>query len=187
MSRSGVVLLALQQTLFADLRPAGVMVQVVLALAAAAGAGGGPQKGALAGFVLGLMYDLRVGYAARVVVDRDGPRRLHRRLRRRRSRSTRTWWLAAMFTALGAAVGEAVVPRRAGVHRRGGRASYRLIVIVGVVACGGVPDEPDRWCPIGRWCMRVKRTDRTSRKQPSNEQPMGAGMTVRSACTIGCV
>ena len=57
----GMLLLALQQTLFVDLRPWGVTIQVMLALAAAAGVAGGPQKGALAGFVFGLMYDLRVG------------------------------------------------------------------------------------------------------------------------------
>ena len=77
----GLVVLAFQRTLFADLRPAGVSIQVMLALAAAAGAAGGPQKGALAGFVLGLMYDLARRHAARLVVDRHGPRRLRRRLR----------------------------------------------------------------------------------------------------------
>ena len=51
----GIMLVALQQTLFVDLRPAAVTIQVVLALAAAAGAAAGPQKGALAGFVLGMM------------------------------------------------------------------------------------------------------------------------------------
>ena len=71
----------LPATLFADLRPAGVSIQVMLALAAAAGAAGGPQKGALAGFVLGLMYDLVGRHAARLVVAGHGPRRLRRRLR----------------------------------------------------------------------------------------------------------
>ena len=106
---AGVVLLAFQRTLFEDLRPAGVTLQVLLALAAAAGAVAGPQKGALAGFVLGLLYDLNVGtplgsssiamgiggyvagYAISITVRPP-------------------WWLAAIFTGLGAAVGEAVVP-----------------------------------------------------------------------------
>ena len=87
-------------TLFADLRPAGVSMQVVLALAAAAGAAGGPQKGALAGFVLGLMYDLAAGtplgsssitmglagyaagYVTSITIDPQ-------------------WWLAGIFTARG--------------------------------------------------------------------------------------
>ena len=106
----GLVVLALQRTLFADLRPAGVSLQVMLALAAAAGAAGGPQKGALAGFVLGLMYDLAVGtplgsssiamglggfVAGYVHVDH---------------RSTRSGGWRRCSPALGAAVGEAAVP-----------------------------------------------------------------------------
>ena len=105
----GALLLALQSTVFADLRPAGISLQVVLALAAAAGAAGGPQKGALAGFVLGLLYDLNVGtplgsssismglagylagYVTAITVRPP-------------------WWLAALFVALGAAAGEASVP-----------------------------------------------------------------------------
>ena len=105
----GFVVLGLQRTLFADLRPGGVALQVMLALAAAAGAAGGPQKGALAGFVLGLMYDLGsgtplgsssltmglggyvAGYAQSITIEPH-------------------WWLAALFTGLGAAVGEAAVP-----------------------------------------------------------------------------
>ena len=112
----GVVLLAFQRTLFADLRPAGISVQVMLALAAAAGAAGGPQKGALAGFVLGLLYDLSVGtplgsssismglggfvagYVTAITVRPP-------------------WWLAGLFTALGAAVGEAAVPRHPVLRR----------------------------------------------------------------------
>ena len=115
---AGVVLLAFQRTLFEDIRPAGVTLQVLLALAAAAGAVAGPQKGALAGFVLGLLYDLNVGtplgsssiamglggyvagYAISITVRPP-------------------WWLAAIFTGLGAAVGEAVVPLIRAVHRRG--------------------------------------------------------------------
>ena len=41
----GLIVLALQRTIFADLRPAGVSLQVMLALAAAAGAGGRPAEG----------------------------------------------------------------------------------------------------------------------------------------------
>src|SRR5215207_807896 len=105
----GLILLALQRTLFTDLTPGGVVLQVMLALAAATGAGTGSQKGALAGFVLGLMYDLGsntplgsssltmglagfvAGYVMALTVDPQ-------------------WWLAALFTGLGAAVGEAAVP-----------------------------------------------------------------------------
>ena len=56
-----LVVLAIQRTVCAAHRPAGVAVQVVLALAAGAGAGAGAERGAFAGFALGMMYDLGVG------------------------------------------------------------------------------------------------------------------------------
>ena len=105
----GMLLLALQQTLFVDVRPWGVTIQVMLALAAAAGVAGGPQKGALAGFVFGLLYDLRAGtplgsssfsmgiggftagYVQSITIDPQ-------------------WWLSALFVGLGTAVGEMLVP-----------------------------------------------------------------------------
>ena len=60
----GMVMLALQRTVFVDIKVAGVTVQVVLALAAAAGASGGSERGAVAGFVLGAMFDLVEGTPA---------------------------------------------------------------------------------------------------------------------------
>ena len=62
----------------------------MLALAAAAGAAGGPQKGALAGFVLGLMYDLSVGTPLGSSSLAMGIGGYRRRLRARRSRSSAT-------------------------------------------------------------------------------------------------
>ena len=155
----GILLVALQETLFTELRPADVTVQVVLALAAAAGAGGGSQKGALAGFVLGLMYDLRAGspigsssltmglagfaagYVMSITIDPQ-------------------WWLAGLFTALGAAIGEAVTPLVRVFIGEEYALSYRLIVVVTVVAAAAFVMSPVL-VPIGRWCMKVKRTDWT--------------------------
>ena len=150
----GALLLALQSTVFADLRPAGISLQVVLALAAAAGAAGGPQKGALAGFVLGLLYDLNVGtplgsssismglagylagYVTAITVRPP-------------------WWLAALFVALGAAAGEASVPIiRAFVGEEHPLGMHYATAIL-VVAIGAFVLSP-LFVPIGRWCMRVK-------------------------------
>lgn len=52
-----LLLLGLQTTLLNDLRPFGVMVQVMLLVVAAVGAIYGSEVGAIAGFVVGLMYD----------------------------------------------------------------------------------------------------------------------------------
>jgi rod shape-determining protein MreD len=155
----GMTLMALQQTLFLDLRPAGVTVQLMLALAAATGAAAGPQKGALAGFALGLMYDLRAGtpvgsssltmglggwvagYSLSITVDPQ-------------------WWLAALFTGLGTAVGETAVPVvRAfiGDEQVFSDRWYRVVVVVTAAAMVASPVL----CPLGRWCVKVKRTDWT--------------------------
>jgi rod shape-determining protein MreD len=54
----GLPVLALQNTLLAEMRPFGVSIQAMLLLAVAGGVAGGPERGALAGFVMGLLYDL---------------------------------------------------------------------------------------------------------------------------------
>ena len=56
-------------------------IDVVLALVVGAGAGGGPERGAFAGFVLGMMFDLGGGHAARLVGAGLRPRRVGGRLR----------------------------------------------------------------------------------------------------------
>jgi len=160
----GVMLVALQQTLFVDLRPAAVTIQIVLALAAAAGAAAGPQKGALAGFVLGMMYDLRAGtplgssslsmgvggfvagYSLSITVDPQ-------------------WWLAMIFTGIGAAVGETMVPVVRSFIGEEGHFTPRLFTVVPVVSAAAMILSPV-FVPVGRWCMRVKKVDWSKVKAP---------------------
>lgn len=160
----GVMLVALQQTLFVDLRPAAVTIQIVLALAAAAGAAAGPQKGALAGFVLGMMFDLRAGtplgssslsmgvggfvagYSLSITVDPQ-------------------WWLAMIFTGIGAAVGETMVPVVRSFIGEEGHFTPRLFTVVPVVSAAAMILSPV-FVPVGRWCMRVKKVDWTKVKAP---------------------
>ena len=105
----GLLALSIQRVVFADTPVAGVKLQFVLALVVAAGAGGGSDRGAVAGFVLGLMYDalgntplglmalayglggMTAGYVHSFTPDPQ-------------------WWLASIFAAIGAAVGEAAIP-----------------------------------------------------------------------------
>lgn len=54
----GLPALGLQTTLLAEMRPFGVVLQLMLLLSAAAGVSAGPERGALAGFVMGLLFDL---------------------------------------------------------------------------------------------------------------------------------
>jgi rod shape-determining protein MreD len=52
-----LLLLGIQTTLLNDMRPFGVMIQTMLLLVAAVGVVYGSEVGAIAGFVVGLMYD----------------------------------------------------------------------------------------------------------------------------------
>jgi rod shape-determining protein MreD len=160
----GLIVLSLQTTIFADLRPAGVSLQIMLALSAAAGAAGGPQKGALAGFVLGLMYDLAVGtplgsssiamglggfvagYVQSITIDPQ-------------------WWLAALFTGLGAAVGEMAVPVIRAFIGEEHVFDPRFGIVVAVVAAGAMVLSP-LLVPIGRWCLRIKRPEWKAPREP---------------------
>lgn len=54
----GLPMLALQNTLLAEMRPFDVAIQAMLLLAVAGGIAGGPERGAMAGFLMGLLFDL---------------------------------------------------------------------------------------------------------------------------------
>jgi cell shape-determining protein MreD len=105
----GMMLLALQTTLFVEMQPFGVIIQVLLAFAASAGAVGGPERGAITGFVVGLMFDLSIGTplgGSSLTMGVGGYVAGWCDI----VRIDTTWWLAAGFVALGSAVGEAGVP-----------------------------------------------------------------------------
>ena len=151
----GLCVLALQRTVLTELRPFSVVLQIVLALVAGAGAGAGPERGAIAGFVLGIMYDLAVGtplglialvyalagfVAGYVLTLTPNPQ----------------WWLAAIFAAIGAAVGETAVPIAKTLIGQDGWFTTRLLTIVPVVAAFALVVSP-LLTPLGRWCMCVKK------------------------------
>jgi rod shape-determining protein MreD len=153
----GMMLLALQKTIFADMRPAGVVLQVMLAFAAAAGAAGGSERGATAGFLLGLMFDLGTGgplgsssitmglagfvagYVALINIERQ-------------------WWLAAIFVAVGSAVGELCVPVVRSFIGDANVYSERLYTIVPLVALAAAVASP-LLVPVSRWCLRLGTTE----------------------------
>ena len=153
----GMILLALQRSLFVEITVVGVIVQVVLALAAAAGAAGGSERGAMAGFVLGVMYDMLeglpigstalamtlagavAGLLAVIVADPQ-------------------WWLAMIFTTLGAAVGEIMVPVVRLFTGAEDPFEPRLSLVVPVVAISSGLLSPIL-VPIARWCLRIKRAE----------------------------
>ncbi|MCU1360469.1 MAG: hypothetical protein JWN99_1758 [Ilumatobacteraceae bacterium] len=151
----GLCVLAIQRTVLTELSVHQVVLQIVLALAAAAGAGAGPERGAIAGFTFGLMYDLATGsplgltalvyslagfIAGYVVTITPTPQ----------------WWLASIFTTIGAAVGEFAVPVGYTLIGQDGLFTRRLFTIVPIVAAFALVLSP-LFVPLGRWCMCVKR------------------------------
>jgi rod shape-determining protein MreD len=151
----GLVALAIQRVIFAAHPVGDVKLQFVLALVVAAGAGGGADRGAVAGFVLGLMYDfsgntplglmalayglggMTAGYVHTFTPDPQ-------------------WWLASIFAGFGAAVGEASIPFIEVITGQSGWVERSLAVTVPVVALGAAVMCPVLM-PVGRWMMGVKR------------------------------
>ncbi len=153
----GMILLALQRTIFVELTVNDVILQVVLAFSAAAGAAGGSERGAVVGFVLGLMYDLVegtplgstavaftvagvvAGLLALITVEPQ-------------------WWLAALFVGLGAAAGELMVPIVRLFIGEVERLDPRLREIVPIVAVAAMVMSP-LLVPLARWCLRMKKAE----------------------------
>jgi cell shape-determining protein MreD len=151
----GLIFLGIQRKVCAPYRPFGVVIDVVLALVVGAGAGGGPERGALAGFVLGMMFDLATGsplgssalafglgglVAGYVITITPDPQ----------------WWLACAFASLGAVVGEAAIPVIKLLVGDDGWITPRLAVILPVQAVAAGVLSP-LLIPLGRWCMAIKR------------------------------
>ena len=151
----GLFILSVQRAVFARHPIGDVKLQIVLALVVAAGAGGGADRGAVAGFALGLMYDLGgntpVGLTA-LAYGLGGMTAgyLHS------FTPDPQWWLAAIFATLGGAVGEFAVPMADVVTGETGWLSRDILLAVPVVAvaCGVMCPA---LLPIGRWMMGVKR------------------------------
>ncbi len=151
----GLIALSIQRVVFANHPVGDIKLQFVLALVVAAGAGGGSDRGAVAGFVLGLLYDasgntplglmalsyglagMTAGYVHSFTPDPQ-------------------WWLASIFAFFGAAVGEAAIPAAEVITGEDGWITTDIWVTVVVVA-GFAAVMCPLLMPIGRWMMGVKR------------------------------
>ncbi|MFK8022734.1 MAG: hypothetical protein AB8G26_02115 [Ilumatobacter sp.] len=156
----GMVVIALQRTIFTELQVFGVIVQVVLALAAAAGATGGSERGAMAGFVLGVMLDLvegtPIGSTALAFTLGGAVAGLLALIT-----ADPQWWLKAIFVGLGSAVGEAMLPV---VRLFIGEADPwpgDMVKVVAVVGIAGAVMSPVL-VPISRWCLKIRGPEWTA-------------------------
>ena len=150
-----LVVLAIQRTVCATYRPAGVAIQVVLAFAAGAGAGAGSERGAFAGFALGMMYDLGVGTPLGLTALAYGLAGLTSGYVMSITPDPQ-WWLAAIFVAIGSAVGEGAIPVVKFLTGQEGWLTDRSVrgpARRGVAATLLSP----LMVPLGRWCAGAKR------------------------------
>ncbi len=151
----GLIALSIQRVVFANHPVHDVKLQFVLALVVAAGAGGGSDRGAVAGFVLGLLYDISgntplglmalayglagmvAGYVHTFTPDPQ-------------------WWLASLFAFIGAAVGEIAIPVAEVLIGESGwitgdvRWAIPIVALFAAVMCPLL-------MPVGRWMMGVRR------------------------------
>ena len=138
----------------------GVIVQVVLALVVAAGAAGGSERGAFAGFTLGIMFDLvegtPVGSTAIAFTLAGAAAGLLALIA-----ADPQWWLNAIFVGLGAAVGEAMVPVvRIFIGEQDPWPS-QMVKVVAIVAVAAMVMSP-LLVPLGRWCLRIRSAEWTA-------------------------
>ena len=153
----GFVLVAIQTTLAADMRPFGVSVQVVLAFAAACGAASDADRGAAAGFVLGLVYDLVIGTpvgATALTMAMAG----HVAGIGRRFRVEPVWWILAVFAAIGALVGEALVPVVRIFIGEADPVGWRVAVVFPTVAVAAGVLAPVMVL-TARWALSVRESE----------------------------
>ena len=104
------------------------------------------------------MYDLAVGYAVGIVVDRDRRSPGTSPARCDVIRIDTTWWLAAIFVGVGAAAGEAAVPV---VRRFIGEQDVfvpEMAKIIPVVAIAAAIASI-ALVPISRWALKLGRPE----------------------------
>lgn len=161
----GLVLLALQRTIFVDIQVGGVIVQLVMSMAAAAGVAGGSERGAIVGFTLGVMFDLAegtpLGSTATAMTIAGVVGGLLALIA-----ADPHWWLEAIFTALGSAAGVVMIPVVRVFVGESEPFQAQLGVVVAVVALAGAVMSPVL-VPLARWCLRMRR--------PAWKQPIDAG------------
>lgn len=144
--------LGLQTTILNEMRPFGVILQVMVLLAAASGLARGSEVGAIAGFVVGLLHDLvlttplglgaavfglvgyMAGYANSFV---HAP----------------TWWTRMLMGSLASAIAMFLLPAALEVTGTDGALTTQVFVVALVVATfNAVAVLPAHW--VCRWALR---------------------------------
>lgn len=152
----GLVLLTLQTTLFSDLRPFDVVVDLMLGFSAAAGVVGGPEKGAFVGFVYGIMFDLALVTPFGLSALTYGLVGFFVGLAKTSITVGQAWWLTMLLVFAGSALGVVLfatigtlVGEPAWVDKR----MIKVALVVGLV--NGLLGP--LMLPVERWMLRLRR------------------------------
>lgn len=151
-----ILVLSFQTTIFNDLRPFGVSLEVMLLVAASSGLARGSEVGAIAGFAAGLMYDLVltsplgvcavvfaiVGYIAGLANSF-----VHEP----------TWWSRMLLASVSSTIGMCIMPFAFAMVGIDGVVSPKIVTIALVVGItNGVMSVPmERMC---RWALADKQS-----------------------------
>lgn len=149
----GLVVLGLQTTLFTDVRPFGVVAQLMLLIAVAAGVTYGFEVGAIAGLTLGFMYDCvlntPLGLCSLVFgAAGAGAGALPFFIREP------SWWLKIAGVAVATLVAELVFPFALSMVGIGGWVRPRMVLVAVGVTMINVVVAPLALI-IGRWTLKA--------------------------------
>ncbi len=147
-----LILLSLQTTVLSDLRPFGVMIPLMLLFAVAVGAVHGSEIGAIAGMIVGAMYDCvltsPLGLSSLVFAAAAiGAGLLPYFVREP------TWWSRLITVAIFAALGEMLNPVVRGIVGLNDWLHPRIFFVGVVVAVMSAFVAPILM-PLSRWTMR---------------------------------
>jgi rod shape-determining protein MreD len=152
----GLVLLTVQTTLLTELRPFGFIVDVMLGFSVASGVVGGPEHGAFAGFVYGLLFDL-------VLTTPFGLSALSYALAAYVAGAVKTsitvgqaWWLTMALVAGGSALGVVLYAVGGAIVGEQGWLQSRLFAQIIVIATFNGLLGP-LMTPVQRWALCLER------------------------------
>ncbi len=153
----GFTLLAFQTTVFADLRFAGVALQVLMTFVAVVAVVGGPEKGMTAAIICGVMFDMSAGSdigssaltmgTAALVAGMVAFINIEQQ-----------WWISAVFVGLGVGAGEASMPFIRALTGDELFGVADLTVAVPIVAAGAVVMGP-LLLPVARWALVISKAE----------------------------
>jgi rod shape-determining protein MreD len=146
-----LLFLALQTTVFNDMRPFGVCLQVMLLLAASAGLARGSDTGAIAGFIVGLLYDMvlatPMGLCAAVFATVGYLAGLGQSLV-----YAPTWWSRMLLASAASAIGMVLLPIASTVTGATGILNMHVLFVALIVGLfnGALSIPVERLC---RWAL----------------------------------